>query len=153
MLVLFIVLTVVFASVAGFLGSEFLKKFGFMRDFIKNSNQMVVWHYPGLKGNKPGMRNIVLRGSKPFCALVGFRFNIPVLGYSGFDYYGFVSSDGRGVAVISTYLGKGGCDFQFFVNTDLAHNPVTATSSEDDQQLQPQSVYPPHWYQRLSFYG
>lgn len=153
MLALFIVLTVVFASVAGFLGSEFLKKFRFMRDFISNSNQMVVWHYRGLEGRKPGMRNIVLRGSKPFCALVGFKLDIPILGYSGFDYYGFVRSDDQGIAVISTYLGKGECEFQFFVNTDLDHSPVSATSSEDDQRLQPHSTYPPHWYQRLSFYG
>ena len=153
MLALFIVLTVVFASVAIFLGSEFLKKFGFMRDFISNSNQMVVWHYRGAEDRKSDIRNIVLRGSKPFCVLVGFKLDIPILGYSGFDYYGFVRSDDQGVAVISTYLGKGECEFQFFVNTDVNHHPVTASSGEDDQQLQPHSVYPPHWYQRFGFYG
>jgi len=153
MLVLFIVMTVVFASIAIFLGSEFLKKFGFMRDFIKDSNQMVVWYYQGPEDRKPGMYNIVLRGSKPFCALVGFKLNIPVLGYSGFDYYGFVRSDNHGVAVVSNYLGRGKCEFQFFVNTDLDINPITATASEDDQQLKPNSTYPPHWYQRLGFYG
>ncbi len=90
-------------SIVMFLGSEFLKKFGFMRDFIGDSNQMVVWHYRGLEGPKSGMRNIVLHGEKPFCALVGFKLDIPVLGYSYFDYYGLVRSDDHGIAVISTY--------------------------------------------------
>lgn len=153
MLALFIVLTVVFAQIAIFLGFEFLKKFGFMRDFIKHSNQMVVWHYYGLGGRKPGMRNIVLRAQKPFCALVGFKLDIPALGYTGFDYYGFVRSDANGVAVISTYMGGGACEFQFFVNMDLDVNPVTVTSDEDDQQFKAHSTYPPHWYQRFGFYG
>ncbi len=153
MLALFIASTVIFATAAIILGSELLKKFAFMRDFIGNSNQMVVWRYEGLEGREPGMHNVVLRGQTPFCALVGFKLDIPILGHTGFDYYGFVQSDEHGVAVISTYLGKGRCEFRFFVNTDLAQNPVTATSNESDQQLQPYSSYPPHWYQRLGFYG
>ncbi len=153
MLLLFIVLTIVFTPIAIFLGVEFLKKFAFMRDFVQSSNQLVTWNYQGLDDRKPGMRNIVLCGPKPFCALVGFRLDIPIVGYSGFDYYGFVRSDSRGVAVVSTWVGRGSCQFQFFVNTDLGVNPITATSSDDDQSLTPDATRPPHWYQKIGFYG
>jgi len=148
---LFTAPAIVFALIAIFLGKELLKKFGFMRDFVNNSNQEVTWNYGG--DDKPGMYNIVLRGEKPFCALVGFTLKIPFLGYEGFDYYGFVQSDQNGVAVISTYLGKGECEFRFFLNTDLEVDPVAVSSSDDDQELNPDSTYPPHWWQQLSFYG
>jgi len=145
MLVLFIILTILFGALAFFLGREFIKKFRFMQSFALRSNQMVIWHYQGVtSGHKPGMRNIVLRGSKPFSALVGFTLHIPILKYSGFDYYGSVHSDEHGIAVISTYLGDSEREFLFFVNTDLGQNPIKATSNEDDQLLTPDSTYPPH---------
>lgn len=159
MLVLAIVLGVLvafFAPVAIFLGTEFLKKFRFMEGFVANSQQMTFLLYKGTKAEqnkKPGMRNIVLRGSKPFCALVGFQLEIPLLKYSGFDYYGFVQSDEHGVAVISTYMGKGPCLFLFLVNMDLSYNTIEATSHDLDQNLKPNVTYPPHWYQRIGFYG
>lgn len=149
--ILISVSAIIFFVIALFLGSEFLRKFGFMRNFVQCSNQMVEWKYSG--NRKPGMYNIVLRGKSPFCALIGFKLNIPILKYSGFDYYGFVKSGEDNVAVISTYLGKGVCEFQFFVNTDISVNQITATSSEEDQLLQPHSKSTPHWYQRLGFYG
>lgn len=151
MLALFIILTIAFASTSLFLGYELLKKFTFMRDFVEGSNQMVIWDYSG--NRNPGMHNIVLRGSKPFCALVGFKLQIPLFKWSGYDYYGFVRSNEDGVAVIATYLGKGTCTFQFFANTNLQYNQITATSTEAEQQYQPDVRYPPHWYQRLGFYG
>ncbi|OGH91785.1 MAG: hypothetical protein A2534_04645 [Candidatus Magasanikbacteria bacterium RIFOXYD2_FULL_39_9] len=156
MLALAIVLGVLlafFAPVAIFLGTEFLKKFRCMYVFTKNSDQMISWYHIGDGFRKKGMYNIVLRGQKPFTALVGFKLDIPVLGYSGYDYYGVVHSDSSGVAVISTYLGKGFCTFQFFVNTNMETNPIHATSSDEDQTLTPHVVYPPHWYQRVGFYG
>lgn len=151
MLILISILAVIFFIIAIFLGKEFLKKFGFMQNFIKNSDQMVVWKYIGDK--KPGMCNIVLRGKMPFCALIGFELGIPMLKYSGFDYYGFVKSDKNSVAVISTYLGKNACEFQFFLNTNITNNPITITSDEKDQLLQPNSKSKPHYYQRIGFYG
>lgn len=157
MLALVIVLGVLlafFAPVAIFLGTQFLKKFRYMYVFVNNSRQLVTWRHNGFQEKyKTGMYNIVLRGKKQFNALVGFKLDIPVLGYSGFDYYGIVHSDPQGVAVISTYLGKGDCMFEFFVNTDLDGHPITATCTREDQFLTPQEVYPPHWYQRLGFYG
>jgi len=147
------ILFVMFFTVSLFLGKEMLKKFRFMWNFVKNSSQMVIWHHLGGKNFKPGMFNIVLRGEKPFAVLVGFHLTIPLLKYKGFDYYGFVQSDENGVAVISTYLGKGACEFQFFVNTDLTSNLVVVTSNDEDQRLSPNVFYPPHWYQRLGFYG
>ena len=96
MTALSIILIVVLALLVIFLGKEMLKKFGFMRDFVHNSNQLVSWSYQG--GSQSGMRNIVLRSDngRPFSALVGFGLNIPILGYSGFDYYGCVHSDEHG---------------------------------------------------------
>ena len=151
MLILISILVVIFFTATVFLSKEFLKKFGFMRNFIKNSNHIVVWRYTGNK--KPGMHNIVLRGKTPFCALIGFELGIPMLKYSGFDYFGFVKSDKNNVAVISTYLGKNACEFQFFVNTNIGNNPIAITSDEKDQLLQPNSISKPHWYQRIGFYG
>lgn len=145
------VFAALFSGIAVFLGTEFLKKFLFMRDFIRNTNQLVAWSYKG--DRERGMYNIVLRGQKPFCALVGFRLEISILGYVGYDYYGFVCSNKNGVAVISTYLGKGDCDFQFLVTTDLDDNPISVSSSPVDQGLTPHEVYRPHWYQRIGFYG
>ncbi|MBP6859150.1 MAG: hypothetical protein KBC69_00800 [Candidatus Magasanikbacteria bacterium] len=153
LIIVLVTLVLVFVPLAIFLGREHLKKFGFMQDFVKRSDHLIVWRYEGSK-EKGRMANIVLRSSKPFCALVGFKLSIPLVGYSGFDYYGRVWSDDRGVAVISTYLGKGACDFQFLVNMDVRTNPVEVSSSEDDQVLRADEVYPPHWYQKwLGFYG
>lgn len=151
-----LIVILVLAGLVAFFAREYLKKFGYMRDFIKYSNQKVVWVYSGLKGKggKRGMRNIVLRGSKPFCVLVGFKLDIKAIRFSGFDYYGFVRSNEEGVAVISTFMGKGEVEFQFFVNTDLGVNPVQATSTDEDQLLKPDATYPPHFYQKwFGFYG
>lgn len=151
LLVLILILAVIFISISFFLGREFLRKFSHMQDFIQHSNQIVAWKYEG--DRKPGMYNIVLRGEKQFCALVGFELNIPVLKYSGFDYYGFAQSDENNVAVISTYLGKATREFQFFINMDINTNLIIATSSEDDQLLQPHLKFTPHWYQRFGFFA
>ena len=151
MLILISILTVIFFITTIFLGKEFLKKFSFMKNFVQSSNQMVVWKYSGDK--KPGMHNIVLRGKTPFCALIGFELGIPMLKYSGFDYFGFVKSGKNNIAVLSTYLGKNHCEFQFFLNTDITNNPIKITSNEEDQLLHPNSKSKPHWYQRIGFYG
>lgn len=153
MFAIFVTFTVLFALVANFLGFELLKKFNFMRMFTKNSNQMVEWEYPGDKTKKPGMRNIVLRGQRPFSVLIGFNLKISLIGHNGFDYYGFAQADEKHMVVISTYLGKKPCIFQFFVNTDLAHNHIGVSSNDWDQELNPDVSFPPHWYQRLGFYG
>ncbi len=151
---LFIVLTFVFFFIAVFLGSQHLKKFYHMQDFIESSNSLVSWYYPGPKTGKGGMRNIVLHGKEPFSILVGFRLEIPLLGFSGFDHVGFASSNSNGLIVISQYLGRRPYWCQYMANTDLCNNPVTVTSTEEDQRLIPTNVYPPHWYQKhLGFYG
>jgi hypothetical protein len=155
MTVLLVVLVTALTILSGFLGKEFLKKFAFMRDFIKTSNQSLSWYYQG--DRKPGMYTIVLRAKKPFSALVGFRLDIPILGYSGFDYYGFVQArqqvDGQYVAVVSTYMAGGEVEFQFFVNSDLGVNPINVSSSDEDQSLTPGATFPPHLYQRIGFYS
>lgn len=133
-----------------FLGKELLKKFVFTRDFARSSNQLVMWKY--LADRKPGMYNIVLRGKTPFCVLVGFHLHIRIFGYSGFDHYGFVRSNEKGIAIISTYLGKSSCEFQFLVNTDIETNPIVATSDEKDQKFEPDFKSAPHWYQRLGIF-
>lgn len=138
--------------VASFLVREFLSKFSFMCKFVQSSNQTVSWKYER-KSRNPGMYNIVLRGKRPFCALVGFRLDIPLLRYSGYDYYGFVRSNKNDVAVISTFMGRGERTFQFLVNADLNDSPITATSTEEDQSLVPTFVRTPHIHQRLGLYN
>jgi hypothetical protein len=128
-----------------------LKKFGFMKSFVQKSDQLVTWKYEG--GRKPGMYNVVLRGKSPFSTLVGIDFNIKIIGFSGFDHYAYLESDQNSTAVISTYLGKGACNFHFLTNTNLTNNPITISSSEADQSLSPNAVSKPHWYQRMGFYS
>lgn len=149
-MIFILILAIIFFAIAVFLGKELLKKFVFMRDFIQSSNQMVAWKYLG--DRRSWMYNIVLRGKTPFCALVGFRLNILIFKYSGFDHYGFIKSNENNVAVISTYLSKSECEFQFLINTDIAINPIVATSSEEDQLIEADSKYPSHWWQRVGFF-
>lgn len=138
-----------------FLGYQHLKKFGYMQEFIRGSNQLVEYLYMGTRYRKKrGMKKIVLRGQRPFKVLVGFYLQVPVLHYAGFDYYGFAESDNAGVLVIETYFGKGSCLFQFYSNQNSDNNPIVVSSTEEDQNLRPTVSYPPHWYQRfLGFYG
>ncbi|HYE60203.1 MAG TPA: hypothetical protein VEA18_03400 [Candidatus Kapabacteria bacterium] len=158
--VAFAMFTVLFAGITLFLLVQYKLKFEMMDQFLEHSNQEVKWYWPGARklGKKPGMRNIVLRSQsgKPFCALVGFTLevNVPFFGARGYDYYGFVRSNPHGVAVISTYCGRGDAEFRFFVNTDLGSNAITATSeSGADQELRADKTFPPHLYQRLGFFG
>ena len=152
-LTFFIFLTIVLFLLALFFGLELLKKFAFMRDFIKSTNQVVSWHCLGSQGKKSQMCNIVLRGEKPFCALVGFKLDIPIIKYSGFDHFSCVTSDENGTAVISGWIGKSAFELQLFVNIDVAMNPITVTSNDEDQDLHPHVVCSPHWWQRIGFYG
>lgn len=143
------ILVILFATTTIFLAKEIFKKFSFMKQFIESSNQLVEWQYDG--SFKPGMQNIVIRGEKPFAVLIGFELKI--FGSLGFDYYGYVQSNEAGIAVISTYLGRTKTRFQFFVNCDLNQHQIHASSTDEDQALIPQAVYPPHWWQRLGFYS
>ena len=123
-----------------------------MKSFVEQSNQLVELKYKGRLS--PGMRNIVLSGNAPFRVLIGFKLRIPIIGYTGFDYYGEAESDENGAVVISTFIGKGPCVFQFFVNTDLSQNPIKAEAGCAEQSMTPDVVYPPHWYQKyLGFYA
>ena len=136
-----------------FLVKEFLKKFKYMNKFIRNSKNLIVWNYGGNTSPGLGLRKIALRGQKEFSILVGFELGIPLLDYSGFDYYGYVKSDRNNMVVFETYLGKNSSRFQFLCSTNLNDNPIAVSCSEKDQSLKPQASFPPHWFQRLGFYG
>lgn len=147
--------TILLLILSWFLGTEMLKKFGFMGRFVRKADQIVIsWYYAGKKtGRKPGMYNIVLRGKQSFSTLIGFKLEIPFSKGEKFDCYGEVTSDEHGVAVISTYLGNGAVEFQFVVSGELRHNSIEVTSTDADQRLEPHVKYPPHWYQRIGFYS
>jgi len=136
-----------------FLVSEFLKKFGFMREFIHATDRVVFWHYPGHQASKTGMRNIVIRSDTPFSALIGFDFGIGFFNFVGFDHYGFVKSDGDNKAVFSTYLGKNPVELKFLITVNPEEHNVTVASEDSDQVLEPQRQFNPHWFQRIGFYG
>ena len=97
------------------------------------------------------MYNIVFTSDKPFSLLVGFEIKIPVINYSGYDPYGFVSSWDKHQIVISTYLDKKSLDFQFFTSIDP--KDITISSQKKDQELSPDIIYPPHRRQRLWFFS
>ncbi len=143
---------------AAFLLVEFRKKFGFMQSFLAHSSSQVRYQHRGDIFAGPGMRKIALRSQtgRPFAALVGFTLKIPIIGFEGFDYYGMVQSDRNGVAVISTFIGRGDVEFVFVVNRDNSDGDITASLASLElagQFLIPQVTYPPHWWQRLGFFS
>lgn len=126
-----------------FLYKELKKKFRFHNAFCnQNHKQVVTYLYPGSE-QAPEMRNIVLRASGPFSALIGFQWN------DGVDFYGFCKSDKNGVLIISTYLGKGACAFVFLCDVDTHIYNMRTSSTEEDQKLAAQATFPPHWWQRF----
>ncbi len=145
-------LAIIFCLISIFLGKEMLKKFGFMRSFIKNSSLLINYRYPGSKaaGHKPGMRKIAFlaKNDKQFSLLIGFELSI--LGSQGFDYYGSLTSNNKGILVIETYLGKSAVNFQFLKNKDIE---ISVIADESVQQMAPSASYPPHFWQRLGLWG
>ncbi len=151
-LIAIFVLLAIFIAISIFLVKEMLKKFGFMRKFVKSSHLLEDFHYYGLSKNgkvKPGMRIIVLKSKdeKKFSVLIGFKLKI--FGKVGFDYYGYVESNNLGMVVISTYLGKSPVDFQFFKNNDVDVKVCISNNTN----LIPQVTYPPHFWQRLGIFA
>lgn len=142
-----------------FLGRELLLKFRYFGQFAEGTKAEVIYHFPGAQKADiaKGMRNIVLESQdgKPFRALIAFRFELPIVGEKGsIDPYGFVHSHDDGMAIISTYMGNGGAEFVFVViHPDGSAADVVATSTENDQLLVPDVVYPPHWFQTLSIWS
>lgn len=131
-----------------FLAKELLKKFLFFKSFSENSSLMIHWSY---RSEVSWMRNIVLQWETPFCILVGFELRIPLLGYTWFDYYGFVRSDENHRVIISTYFKKGKrVHFRFMKNSDI---PVVIHSNDEDQSKKPNAVFSPHWWQVLWVYS
>lgn len=132
------------------LANEHRRKFGFINDWATRSAQIVNYFYPGPEkfGHKPAMRNIVLRGTKPFSALVCMRWHLAGKDF-GIDPYGVVHSDKYGMAVVSTYFGYGEVTFIFVPNVDAN---VEATSTDADQYFTPDATYEPHLVQTLGIY-
>lgn len=146
------IMATIFCLISVFLGKEMLKKFGFMRSFVKDSSLLVNYRYPGSKaaGHKPGMRKIAFlaKNDKQFSLLIGFELSL--LGSQGFDYYGSLTSNNKGILVIETYLGKSAVNFQFLKNKDIE---VLIIADESVQQMAPNASYPPHFWQRLGLWG
>jgi len=136
---------------AWFASQEMLKKFVFMTRFVHQSGQLLTWHYAGAKatGRKRGMRKIVLRAPEQFSVLIGFDLRLPVSPIL-FDYYGQVNAE-NGTVVFETFLGTGEVDFRFLVSCDPSL--VTVSDAESDQWMTAVASYPPHFIQRLGFWG
>lgn len=149
------VVAVVFFATTTFLVMEFKKKFLFMQNFLANSPLKVTYQHRGNRFTRPSMKNIVLRSQagQPFVVLVGFTLRIPIIGFEGFDYYGQTVSNENGVAVISTFVGRGDVEFVFVVNRNNEDGDITASLELSDQFLTPQVIYPPHWWQKLGFFS
>jgi hypothetical protein len=150
--VIFAIVATIFCLTSLFLGKEMLKKFSFMRSFVKNSSLLVKYHYPGNKvaGHKPGMRKIAFlaKNNQQFSLLIGFELSL--FASKGFDYYGFVSSNDKGILVIETYLGKSHVNFQFLKNEDVE---ISIIADESVQKMAPNASYPPHFWQKLGLWG
>ncbi len=146
------IMATIFCLISVFLGKEMLKKFGFMRSFIKNSSLLINYRYPGSKaaGHKPGMRKIAFlaKDNQQFSLLIGFELSL--LKSTGFDYYGSLTSNNKGILVIETYLGKSPVNFQFLKNEDIE---ILIIADESVQNMAPSASYPPHFWQRLGLWG
>ena len=113
-----------------------------LRVFIEKTHYGVSYTYPGMK--TPGTRNIVLRGERPFIALVADQ---------RFHVYGQVESNELSEAVISVYIGSDLTTFQFLMDRDQEQNPVKVTSSENDQKLEATLVCRPIWWRLQKAFG
>ncbi|MFA7286172.1 MAG: hypothetical protein WC052_00720 [Patescibacteria group bacterium] len=150
---LLVLLVVKLVAVTYFLASEMLKKFGFMQQFIAVSNCVVTWEWRADEPVfEPAMWKVMIchPDCRQFGALIGFKLNI--LGYTGFDYYGYVQSDEQGRAVFSTWLGRKPCTFQFLVGMDASEFQV-ASICEETIGEPATARFPPHWWQRFSFFA
>lgn len=142
-----------------FRAKERVKKFGYLKGYIDTcpDQQRLVWNYPGsvVVDIKQGMHTVVLRNAsgKDFSVLLTFRLELP-FGFHGIDQFGYLKSS-EGVVVFSTYLGKGACNFIFMVNSlELGCPPPQVGKFLDHEGIYvPQKRYPPHWWQRLGFWG
>jgi hypothetical protein len=72
-----------------------------------------------------------------------------MFGLTGYDYYGYASSQKPWI-VFRIYLGSGQLLNQFLLNKNIE---VFLTSTEEDQKLIPDAIYPPHWWQRLGLWS
>ncbi len=136
-----------------FLAKELVKKFKFLKNYTDDNKNKIQWHYLGSATEElvPGMQTIVLSvpGGKKFSALIAFELELP-FGNKGVDQFGYLYSKG-GVIAFSTYLGKGECNFIFLIN---GVNAVEVKNSIDlTGEHKPTQTYPPHWWQRLGFWG
>lgn len=148
--------TIIFFALALFLGREMLRKFRQHILFTSSPGYISKWIYSWPGGAKPKMRNMVLKGKKPFKVLVGFELVIPLLRFRGIDWYGFVEAEkqtnGDYLTVISTFMWKKPVEFPLLVNAEQKDD-VELLPVADGQSLAPHLICPPHLYQRLGFYA
>lgn len=141
--------TVFFFLFALFCGTELLKKFTYMRKFVDRSGQLLTYSLKEDRSRDRKMRTIVFQaeGPQPFTILVGFRFPYG----ERWDWYGYVEAkDGR--AAISTFIGKGGCEFQFLIGG--AHpNQIVVFMADEGADQAIDATYPPHFFQRLGMFA
>ena len=159
---LLLVTTIVFLSLAVFLGKEILKKFRLFDQFmteqsISSSGYIKKVYFDWTGEKKKGMRNIALEADCPFKVLVGFRLKIPLLHFEGTDWFGVGSSKrdrGTDYVIISTFLWKKPVEFCFYIKS---LNPEVHVKVVPPQfataKLKADIVCPPHIYQRLGFYA
>ncbi|MFA5124922.1 MAG: hypothetical protein WC473_03845 [Patescibacteria group bacterium] len=148
------VIVIILIIVVAFLGTELLKKFQFLfAYYIDNieSGHAKGFFYEGCPSDqKPGMRRIIIesKSKKKFTALIGMRFEMSRNSGCGFDPFGCVKSDQNGVAVFSTYLGKGEAQFMFLSTVD----DIAIRIARDSEDWQPTAIYKPHWFQKIGIF-
>ena len=150
LLIVSVVVIVVLVALVMFLGRELLKHFERAKRTEDRREGYYSFCYRYKGSSKPRMRKIMISSEdrKPFYCQVGMRFQL--FGYDGIDYFGSVDSDDEGVAVIETYLGRGSCEFYFLENRQTI---LSINTLKDDSSYIPCAVFPPHWWQRLGFWG
>lgn len=136
-----------------FLGKEMVKKFRFLKGYTDGNKNCIRWHYrgSGAEGYRPGMYTIVFRSTSggEFTVVAAFELLLP-FGIKGVDQFALIQSKAGRVA-FSTYLGKGECEFIFLINGAKPEEIVHVVDMTGE--ITPTQTYPPHWWQRLGFWG
>lgn len=157
MIVLLISVSVILLIISIFLGKELLKKFKFHDSFTSSNGyiQNIKYYWIGTT-DKPRMRNIILKGNKPFKVLIGFKLEIALLKFEGTDWFGLSTAkraqDGNYYSVISTWMGRNDSEFHLLTNSNFKNNIIKIVQVKKIN-LKPDVACLPHWYQKIGFYS
>jgi hypothetical protein len=146
-LIVSVIILILFVSSLWFLISEHLKKFRFLGEHIRQSNNTITWQSPAVTS---GMYQVMLTNIPDHITtiLIGFDITIPFIGSSGVDPFGQISVQ-DGTIVFACYLGREVVTFRFLTNAPIEEGKVYIKCTPEDPSALETIRFLPHWWQRL----